>query len=158
AAAWHGFPSERLRLVGITGTDGKTTTTRIIAALLEAHGRHCDWFTTADVKICDAVTPNAEHHTTPEADRVQAILGTMASAGADYATMEASSHALDQDRLRACAFDVAVFTNLSPEHLDYHGSLDAYLAAKARLFAALEEPTRKQGPRYAVLNADDPAS
>jgi UDP-N-acetylmuramoyl-L-alanyl-D-glutamate--2,6-diaminopimelate ligase len=158
AAAWHGFPSERLRLVGVTGTDGKTTTTRIIAALLEAHGRHCDWFTTADVKIGDAVTPNAEHHTTPEADRVQAILATMVSAGADCATMEASSHALHQDRLRACAFDVAVFTNLSPEHLDYHGSLDAYLAAKARLFAALGEPSRKDGPRYAVLNADDPAS
>ncbi|HEY7063225.1 MAG TPA: UDP-N-acetylmuramoyl-L-alanyl-D-glutamate--2,6-diaminopimelate ligase [Chloroflexota bacterium] len=158
AAAWRDYPAERLRLVGVTGTDGKTTTTRLIGSLLSAAGRPCGWYTTADLRIGDAVRPNEEHHTTPEADRVQEVVAAIADAGAAYAVMEASSHALAQERLRGCAFDVGVFTNLSPEHLDYHGTLDAYLAAKARLFAMLSEPTGKLGPRYAVLNADQPAS
>jgi UDP-N-acetylmuramoyl-L-alanyl-D-glutamate--2,6-diaminopimelate ligase len=158
AAAWYDYPSARLRLIGVTGTDGKTTTTRLIGSLLEAAGRRCGWYTTADLKIGGAVHPNTEHHTTPEADRVQAVLAAMVEGGADYAVLEASSHALAQDRLRACAFDVGVFTNLSAEHLDYHGSLDAYLAAKARLFTMLGDQTSKQTPRYAILNADQPAS
>jgi UDP-N-acetylmuramoyl-L-alanyl-D-glutamate--2,6-diaminopimelate ligase len=158
AAAWHGNPSERLRLIGVTGTDGKTTTTRLIAGLLEAGGRRCGWYTTTDLKIGSRIVPNDEHHTTPEADRVQEVLADIVRGGCDVAVLEASSHALAQERLRRCAFDVAVFTNLSPEHLNYHGSLDAYLAAKARLFEMLGEPTAKAGARYAVLNADDPAS
>ena len=158
AAAWHGFPSEQLRLVGVTGTDGKTTTTRLIGALLAGAGHACGWYTTADLKIGERVVPNADHHTTPEADRVQAVLAEMVRAGAGFAVLEASSHALEQERLRACAFDVGVFTNLSPEHLDYHPSLEAYRDAKARLFAMLGDRSRKNGPRYAVLNADDPAS
>src|SRR5579883_1958478 len=158
AAAWRDHPAERLRLIGVTGTDGKTTTTRLIGSLLAAGGRRCGWYTTADLKIGEAVRPNAEHHTTPEADRVQEVLAAIADGGADSAVLEASSHALAQERLRGCTFDVGVFTNLSPEHLDYHGSLDAYLEAKARLFTMLGEPTAKRGRRYAVLNADQPAS
>jgi UDP-N-acetylmuramoyl-L-alanyl-D-glutamate--2,6-diaminopimelate ligase len=158
AAAWQDYPSERLRLIGVTGTDGKTTTTRLIGSLLAAGGRRVGWYTTADLRIGETIRPNEEHHTTPEADRVQAVLAAIAAGGADCAVLEASSHALAQARLRGCAFDVGVFTNLSPEHLDYHGSLDAYLEAKARLFTMLGEPTRKSGPRYAVLNADHPAS
>src|SRR5262249_30207207 len=131
---------------------------RLIGGLLMAAGHACGWYTTADLKIGDTVRPNEEHHTTPEADRVQEVLAAIAAAGAGYAVMEASSHALAPERLRGCTFDVGVFTNLSPEHLDYHGTLDAYLAAKARLFAMLGEPTSKVGPRYAVLNADQPAS
>ena len=158
AAAWHYHPAERLRLFGVTGTDGKTTTTRLIGSLLEAGGRRCGWYTTADVKLGESVQVNEEHHTTPEADRVQEVLAAIVEGGADCAVLEASSHALAQDRLRGCTFDVGIFTNLSAEHLDYHGTLDAYLEAKARLFAMLGEPTTKQAPRYAVLNADQPAS
>ena len=158
AAACHGYPSERLRMIGVTGTDGKTTTTRLIAGLLEAAGHRCGWYTTTDLKIGPRIIPNDEHHTTPEADRVQEVLADIVRGGCDSAVLEASSHALAQERLRRCAFDVAVFTNLSPEHLNYHGSLDAYLAAKARLFGMLAEETEKTVPRYAVLNADDAAS
>src|SRR5205085_3905574 len=104
------------------------------------------------------VRPSEEYRTTPDADRVQEVVAAVADGGADCAVLEASSHALAQDRLRGCTFDVGVFTNLSPEHLDYHGSLDAYLEAKARLFTMLGGPTSKYGPRYAVLNADQPAS
>ena len=153
-----GYPAERLRLIGVTGTDGKTTTTRLIGSLLEAAGRRCGWYTTADLKLGERIEPNTEHHTTPEADRVQEVLAAMVDAGATCAVLEASSHALAQGRLRGCTFDVGVFTNLSPEHLDYHGSLEAYLEAKARLFTMLGEPTEKAGTRYAVLNADQPAS
>ncbi len=158
AAAWWDRPAERLRLIGVTGTDGKTTTTRLIGSLLAAGGRPCGWYTTADLKIGEAIRPNEEHHTTPEADRVQAVLAAIRDAGATYAVLEASSHALAQERLRGASFDVGVFTNLSPEHLDYHGTLEAYLEAKGRLFTMLGEPTTKTGARYAVLNADQPAS
>ncbi len=158
ATAWYGRPAERLRLIGVTGTDGKTTTAHLIGELLRAHGRTCGWYTTTDLRLGDAVAPNADERTTPEADRVQEVLAAMVRAGCDVAVLEASSHALAQDRLRGCAFDVAVFTNLSPEHLEFHGSLEAYLEAKARLFAMLDEPSGKPAPRYAVLNADDPAS
>jgi UDP-N-acetylmuramoyl-L-alanyl-D-glutamate--2,6-diaminopimelate ligase len=89
---------------------------------------------------------------------VQEVLSSLAAAGCDTAVLEASSHALAQERLRRCAFDVGVFTNLTPEHLNYHGSLEAYAEAKARLFAMLGEPSSKGGSRYAVLNADDPVS
>jgi UDP-N-acetylmuramoyl-L-alanyl-D-glutamate--2,6-diaminopimelate ligase len=157
AAAWYGYPAARLRVVGVTGTDGKTTTTRLIATLLEAGGRRSGWHTTADLKLGAAVIANIECHTTPEADRVQALLAALVRAGAEFAVLEASSHALAQDRLRGCWFDVGVLTNLSAEHLDYHGSLEAYREAKARLFVALGLPHEKVGPRYAVLNADDPS-
>lgn len=168
AAAWHDYPSEHLRVVGVTGTDGKTTTTRLIAGLLQAGGRRAGWYTTADLHLGDGVLPNEEYHTTPEADRVQEVLAAMVAAGLEYSVLEASSHALAQERLHRCAIDIAVFTNLSPEHLDYHGTLDAYLAAKARLFAMAGQDTRPEPLRarprsphkhapYVVLNADDPA-
>jgi UDP-N-acetylmuramyl-tripeptide synthetase len=158
AAALHGYPSEHLRLIGVTGTDGKTTTSRLIALLLDAAGQACGWSTTTDRRIGGEILPNAEERTTPEADRVQALLAAARDAGDRYVVFEASSHALAQERLRACSFDVGVFTNLSPEHLEFHGSMEEYLAAKARLFEMLGEPTSKDSPRYAVLNADEPAS
>jgi UDP-N-acetylmuramoyl-L-alanyl-D-glutamate--2,6-diaminopimelate ligase len=158
ATAVYGYPSDHLRLIGVTGTDGKTTTTRLIASLLEAAGHRCAWSTTTDRRIGGALLPNTEERTTPEADRVQAVLAAAREAGDRCVVFEASSHALAQDRLRGCRFDIGVFTNLSPEHLDFHGSMDEYVAAKARLFTMLGEPTRKTEPRYAVLNADDPAS
>ncbi|MCC7107464.1 MAG: UDP-N-acetylmuramoyl-L-alanyl-D-glutamate--2,6-diaminopimelate ligase [Chloroflexi bacterium] len=158
AAAFHDDPSSRLTLVGVTGTDGKTSVTQLISAVLEAGGRRTAWLTTVDLKIGEERRLNAYSHTTPEAVGVQGFLAEAADAGADVAVLETSSHALAQDRVRGCQFDVAVFTNLSPEHLNYHGTLEAYRDAKAHLFAMLGEPTSKRGPRTGIVNADDPAS
>ena len=158
AAAFHGHPSRKLRLVGVTGTDGKTTTTRLLAAILERAGRRVGWLTTVDVGVAGQVRPNDLHHTTPEADRVQAVLAEMVAAGVEVAVLETSSHALSLDRVRGCAFDLAVFTNLSPEHLNFHGTLDEYRLAKARLFEMLGEPSHKPWPRVGIVNADDPSS
>ena len=163
AAAVHGHPSRRLRLVGVTGTDGKTTTTQLIGAILEQGGVRTARLSTVDVKIGDEARPNDLRHTTPEADRIQELLARMADADVDCAILEVSSHALALDRVRGCEFDVAVFTNLSPEHLNFHGTMEEYLLAKARLFEMLGEPSPKvvhgvQPPRFGVVNADDPAS
>ncbi|MDP8921544.1 MAG: UDP-N-acetylmuramoyl-L-alanyl-D-glutamate--2,6-diaminopimelate ligase [Chloroflexota bacterium] len=158
AAAFHGHPSRRLRVVGVTGTDGKTTTTRLLAQILERAGRRVGWLTTVDVNVAGRIRPNDLHHTTPEADRVQAVLAEMVATGVEVAVLETSSHALSLDRVRGCAFDVAVFTNLSPEHLNFHGTLDEYRLAKARLFEMLGEPSHKPWPHVGVVNADDPSS
>lgn len=149
ASAFYGHPSRRLKLIGVTGTDGKSTTVRLCADLLQAQGIACGWLTTVDVKVGAVIHPNDFQHTTPEAPRVQELLAAMVEAGTECAVLEVSSHALALERVRGCQFEVAVFTNLSPEHLNFHGSMEAYVAAKARLF---------QGPELglAVLNADDP--
>jgi UDP-N-acetylmuramoyl-L-alanyl-D-glutamate--2,6-diaminopimelate ligase len=156
AAALKGHPSRALRLVGVTGTDGKTSTTRLLTAILEAAGQRTGWLTTVDVKAGDRVRPNDLEHTTPEADRVQEVLAEMVRNQVDTAILEVSSHALMLDRVRGCEFDLAIFTNLSPEHLNFHGSMDEYARAKARLFAMLGEPTTKRWPRLGIVNADDP--
>jgi UDP-N-acetylmuramoyl-L-alanyl-D-glutamate--2,6-diaminopimelate ligase len=158
SAALRGHPSRHLRLVGVTGTDGKTSTTRLLAAILDRAGRRTGWLTTVDVKIGEALRPNTLDHTTPEADRVQEVLAEMVADGVDTAILETSSHALALDRVRGCEIDVAVFTNISPEHLNFHGTMASYVQAKARLFAMLGEPSTKRLPRLGVVNADDPAS
>ena len=158
AAAFYGHPSRRLTLVGVTGTDGKTSTTRLLSAVLEAAGRRTGWLTTVDLKIGNEQRPNDYHLTTPEAVGVQSFLRELAEAGLEVGVLEVSSHALALDRVRGCEFDVAVFTNLSPEHLNFHGDLEQYLEAKASLFRMLDEPSAKGGPRFGVINADDPAS
>ncbi len=158
AAALHGHPSRAVRLVGVTGTDGKTSTTRLLAAILAQAGQRVGWLTTVDVQTGGTVRANELHHTTPEADRVQEVLAEMVAAGDTTAILEVSSHALALDRVRACEFDLAIFTNLSPEHLNFHGTMEAYARTKARLFALLSEPSGKAWPRVAILNADDPYS
>jgi UDP-N-acetylmuramoyl-L-alanyl-D-glutamate--2,6-diaminopimelate ligase len=158
AAALRGYPSRQLRLVGVTGTDGKTSTTRLLAAILDRAGQRTGWLTTVDVKIGDEVRPNTLDHTTPEADRVQEVLAEMVAGGVESAVLETSSHALALDRVRGCELDVAIFTILCPEHLNFHGTMEEYARAKAKLFAMLGEPTSKPGPRVGVVNADDPAS
>ncbi|HZO25034.1 MAG TPA: UDP-N-acetylmuramoyl-L-alanyl-D-glutamate--2,6-diaminopimelate ligase [Chloroflexota bacterium] len=158
AAALRGHPSRHLRLVGVTGTDGKTSTTRLLAAILDRAGQRTGWLTTVDVKIGDEVRPNTLDHTTPEADRVQEVLAEMAGDGVETAILEVSSHALALDRVRGCELDLAIFTNLSPEHLNFHGTMEEYARAKARLFEMLGEPASKSGRRAGVVNADDPAS
>ncbi|HEY8491401.1 MAG TPA: UDP-N-acetylmuramoyl-L-alanyl-D-glutamate--2,6-diaminopimelate ligase [Dehalococcoidia bacterium] len=158
AAAFHGFPGERLRVVGVTGTDGKTTTTYLASAVLEAGGYETGLVGTAERKVGRRQEPNPSRFTTPEAPEVQALLAEMVRAGVDYAVVESSSHGLALHRLDHCGYDVAVFTNLSGDHLDFHGSREAYMAAKGRLFEMLDEPTAKQGERFAVVNADDAAA
>ena len=152
AAAFHGHPSRRVPVVGITGTDGKTSTAHLLNALLEARGLRTGWLTTVNTKVGEQVRPNAADHTTPEAPVIQGTLAEMLAASVDVAILETSSHALGLDRVRGTRFRVGVFTNLSPEHINFHGSFEAYREAKSRLFASLP------ADGLAVLNADDPSS
>jgi UDP-N-acetylmuramoyl-L-alanyl-D-glutamate--2,6-diaminopimelate ligase len=167
AAAWYGFPAHQLGVVGVTGTKGKTTTTALISRTLESGGYTSGLINSVDFQVAGRQWPNTTRQSTPEAPDVQALLHDMAQAGCDYAVIEATSHALSERwrRVDYCAFDVAVFTNISHEHLDYHGTLEQYRRDKARLFAMLGErppesppfASRKTGARpYAIANADDP--
>jgi UDP-N-acetylmuramoyl-L-alanyl-D-glutamate--2,6-diaminopimelate ligase len=152
AAAVYDHPSRHLSVVGITGTDGKTSTTHLLSAILEAHGLRTGWLTTVNTRIADDVRANAADHTTPEAPIVQQTLAEMRAAKLDVAIVETSSHALSLDRVRGVEYDVGVFTNLSPEHLNFHGTFEAYRAAKRLLFESLPHNG------VAILNADDPSS
>jgi UDP-N-acetylmuramoyl-L-alanyl-D-glutamate--2,6-diaminopimelate ligase len=152
AAAFYRHPSRDLAVVGVTGTDGKTTTTQLLSAILEAHGLRTGWLTTVNTRIREQLRPNAVDHTTPEAPLVQRTLAEMRDAGVQVAVLETSSHALALGRVARICFQVGVFTNLSPEHLNFHGSFEAYRAAKRRLFEQLAPGG------LAVLNADDPSA
>ena len=160
AAAHEGYPSRRLTVIGVTGTDGKSTTALLILAALEGCGLRAGALTTVGARIGGRELPNPTRLTTPEAPAVQRLLAQMVEAGCTHAVVEATSHGLDLHRLDGCEFDVAVLTNLRPDHLDYHGSFEAYRDAKAKLFAMLDEPAqqpaRQRVRRVAVLNADDP--
>lgn len=151
AAARLDHPAQSMCLIGVTGTDGKTTVSRLIAEIMERAGNRVGWITTVDLRIGDRVRKNPFGHTTPPAPELQETLAEMRDAGVQIAVVEASSHALALDRLRACRFAAAVFTNLANEHLNFHGTTEHYREAKGRLF-------RAPGLRFAVLNADDPAS
>jgi UDP-N-acetylmuramoyl-L-alanyl-D-glutamate--2,6-diaminopimelate ligase len=148
ADAWYGRPSERLEVIGVTGTDGKTTTCYLAVAALAAGGRRPGMIGTVAVRVGDEIRPNEDRNTTPEAPELQALLAEMVEAGNDSVVMEATSHGLAQSRVRTCRFRVAVVTNVTSEHLEFHRTLEAYRAAKAMLVE--EAPT-------AILNADDPA-
>jgi UDP-N-acetylmuramoyl-L-alanyl-D-glutamate--2,6-diaminopimelate ligase len=153
-ARWWGDPSHRLGLVGVTGTNGKTTTTHLIRAILRAAGRSTGLLGTVSYAVGEEIRPAS--HTTPDAEALQALLAEMVDRGVTDAVMEVSSHALAQDRVAGCAFDVGVFTNLTQDHLDFHGTMDAYAAAKRRLFEALGADNPKSGSQLAVINRDDP--
>ncbi|HEY89763.1 MAG TPA: UDP-N-acetylmuramoyl-L-alanyl-D-glutamate--2,6-diaminopimelate ligase [Thermoflexia bacterium] len=155
-AAWYGFPARQLTLVGITGTDGKTTTTNLLYAFLRAAGYEVGMLSTVSAQIGARTSTTGLHTTTPPADKVQHYLAEMVAAGATHAVVEVTSHGLAQARLAGCDFDLAVITNLTHEHLDYHGSMEAYREAKSRLFRGLLTAHRKPGqPKIAVLNTDD---
>ncbi len=132
AARFFGSPSQAMRVLGITGTNGKTTTTYLLEAIAEAAGDRTGVIGTVSARVGDRMLPAA--HTTPEATELQAALAAMRDDDVATVAMEVSSHALDQHRVDATRFAAACFTNLSHDHLDYHGSLDAYFDAKARLF------------------------
>jgi UDP-N-acetylmuramoyl-L-alanyl-D-glutamate--2,6-diaminopimelate ligase len=151
AAAFWGQPSQRMALIGVTGTNGKTTTTHLIEHLADHAARPSALFGTL-VNRWPGHSVTAQH-TTAFADLLQGQLAQAAEAGALIAAMEVSSHALDQQRVAGCRFAGAVFTNLTQDHLDYHPSMEAYFEAKALLFA--EPLLAADGPR-AVVNGDDP--
>jgi UDP-N-acetylmuramoyl-L-alanyl-D-glutamate--2,6-diaminopimelate ligase len=148
ADLWFGEPSRQLDVFGVTGTNGKTTTSFLLTDLLDAAGRHPGLIGTVATRIGDETRPNLTRTTTPEALELQAMLAEMVDAGNQSAVIETSSHALAQGRVRNCRYQLGVVTNLTHEHLEFHGSFEAYRAAKARLVE--EAPT-------AVLNADDPS-
>lgn len=146
AARFYGNPSLDLEMVGITGTNGKTTTTRLLAQLLRARGLSCGVIGTLGAVLDDSVSAAA--NTTPDAVALQQQLAAWRDQGVAAVSMEVSSHALEQGRVNGTHFDIAVFTNLSRDHLDYHGSMDAYGRSKQKLFSS-------QGLRHAVVNLDD---
>jgi len=155
SAAFYGYPSRSLRIIGVTGTNGKTTITYLVEAILRGADRRTGVIGTLAYRIGEQTI--AAKHTTPEAPDLQAVLAQMVEAKVGDVAMEVSSHALAQHRADFTEIEVAVFTNLTRDHLDYHANVDEYLQAKRRLFIAPElQPTRH--PRVNVVNADDPAS
>ena len=147
--------------MGITGTDGKTTTAYLVRSILGQAGLPAGLVSTVDVVIGGHAVGNPARTTTPEAPVLQAHLAAMVEAGDRFAVLETSSHGLAQDRVGAVAYDVAVLTNLTHEHLEFHGTLAAYAAAKRRLFEALAggpQNPAKGWPKTGVVNLDDPAA
>jgi UDP-N-acetylmuramoyl-L-alanyl-D-glutamate--2,6-diaminopimelate ligase len=156
SAAWAGFPGRELTVVGVTGTDGKTTTCNLLHSMLTAAGRRAGLVTTVNAVVGERVMDTGLHTTTPDAPDVQRYLAEMVEAGTEVAVLEATSEGLAQHRVSACDFDVAIVTNVTHEHLYFHGNLEAYQQAKAMLFRHLMAGYRKPGvPKVAVLNADD---
>ena len=156
AATLRGYPSRSLRVIGVTGTDGKTTTSSLILEILQAAGRSSGAVTTVAASIAGRQLDTGFHTTTPDSPAIQWYLAQMVETGAEYAVVETTSHGLHQGRVLEVDYDVAAITNVTAEHLDYHKTFDAYLAAKARLFEMLGTSYRKPGvPKVSVLNADD---
>lgn len=156
SAKYFGNPSLAMTMVGVTGTNGKTTTTNMIAAVLKTSGHKVGLIGTINNIIGEKVLPVS--HTTPESPELQKLLSQMVKEGVSACVMEVSSHALELHRVDGCAFDAVVFTNLTQDHLDLHGSMEDYLEAKLKLFRGLSSPGGKGGQAFAVINADDPYS
>lgn len=155
SAAWEDFPAKKMTMVGVTGTDGKTTTTNLLYHMLTAAGKAVGMISTVNAVIGDLVLETGLHTTTPDAPDVQRYLAQMVAGGTDVCLLETTSHGLAQHRVTACHFDVAVVTNITHEHLDIHGSLEGYRAAKARLLDMLAVAAEKGIPKTAILNCDD---
>ncbi len=155
AAELYGRPSRRLKLAGVTGTDGKTTVTHMAEHVLQASGIVAGSMSTVAFRVSGREVDNATGQTTTEAPEVQAWLNRMVEAGAQAAVIETTSHALVQERVRGCDFDVAAFTNVGHDHLDYHATWDDYLEAKAKLIDLAAHSADKGVEKTAVLNRDD---
>jgi UDP-N-acetylmuramoyl-L-alanyl-D-glutamate--2,6-diaminopimelate ligase len=157
AAAFYGFPARQLTVIGITGTDGKTTTANLVYQILRSAELRPGMISTVNAVIGDMVLDTGFHVTTPDPIDVQRILAEMVEAGLTHVILEATSHGLAQYRVEASEFDIAVVTNITHEHLDYHGSYEEYQAAKGRLFTSLAEtyPKDFKPVKGAVINRDD---
>jgi UDP-N-acetylmuramoyl-L-alanyl-D-glutamate--2,6-diaminopimelate ligase len=157
AAAFYGYPGRKLTVIGVTGTDGKTTTCNLLFQILLAAGYKTGLISTVNAIIGDKVLDTGFHVTTPDAPDVQAYMARMVEAGLTHVVIETTSHGLAQHRVDACEFDVGIITNITHEHLDQHGSFANYRNVKARLFRYLDKTRSKpQGnPRLSVLNKDD---
>ena len=152
---FYDYPARAMRVVGITGTNGKTTTSYLVRAILRHAGRRVGLIGTIQAMIEDEVLPTA--NTTPDIIVLQQMLAEMRTRGMDTVVMEVSSHALALGRVAGIEFDTAVFTNLTQDHLDFHKTMENYARAKAHLFELVSAPGAKEG-KTAVLNADDAAS
>jgi len=152
SAAFYGMPARKLKMAAVTGTNGKTTTTFLIKHICEKAGVRCGLLGTVQYEIGDRILPAIR--TTPEALDIQELLAQIVNAGGRAAAMEVSSHALAQERTRGIEWDVAVFTNLTQDHLDFHGTMENYFEAKAKLFLQLPSQSKKKRAS-AVINIDD---
>ena len=157
AATWYGYPARKLVMIGVTGTDGKTTTVNLIYQILRAANLKAGLISTVNAVIGDRVLDTGFHVTTPEAMDVQYYLSEMVRSGISHVVLEATSHGLAQKRVAACEFDIGVVTNITHEHLDFHGDYQGYLEAKAELFKLISDRADKPLPvnRLGVLNRDD---
>lgn len=147
ASNFYGNPSERLKLVGVTGTNGKTTTVTLLYQLFSALGYNVGMISTVENRIVDTVIPST--HTTPDPVQLNELLRKMITAGCTHAFMEVSSHAVDQERIAGLKFAGALFTNITHDHLDYHKTFENYIKAKKKFFDELS------GDAFALVNADD---
>ena len=160
AAAFHGRPSRRLKVIGVTGTDGKSSTTWFIHQLLGFAGRKSGFLSTVSFQPGDEVVKNPFRQSTPEAPEVHGMLAGMAAGGREFAVVEATSHGLSDrtNRLGDVLFDAGVLTNVTHEHLEFHGSFEQYRSDKANLFRRLGRPKDVDCPRFGVVNAADPSA
>lgn len=149
AACYYDHPTDNMLVIGITGTNGKTTVSYLLETLLSSAGRRPAVIGTVNYRFEEQLL--ASTHTTPESLDLQALAASFGRAGADTLILEVSSHALEQRRVDGIAFDLAIFTNLTPEHLDYHGDLESYFQAKCRLFTGLDS----RSPSQAIIDIDD---
>jgi len=156
SACFYGFPSQKLRVIGITGTNGKTTLAYLLESIFKTSGLKVGKLSTIDYSIGDRVYPS--YITTPESQDLQRMLRIMVDQEFDYVVMEVSSHSLVLHRTEGVEFDQAVFTNLSSEHLDFHHSLSNYLKAKTSLFRQLGKKAKKKSSKIAIINIDDPVA
>lgn len=161
ANLYYGHPSEHMVVIGVTGTNGKSTTARIVADILTARGKNVGLISTAEIQIGAKRQLNDMKMTMPGRMTLQKLLRSMADTGCEYAVVETSSQGIEQYRHIGINYDVAVFTNLTPEHIEAHGGFEAYKRAKGRLFSHLTERKRKvlHGktiPKIFVVNLDDP--
>ena len=152
---FYDYPSRSMRVIGVTGTNGKTTTIYLIRTILKEAGYKIGLIGTIETLVGDSVYPS--HNTTPNVIDLQHLLVEMKNQNVDYVVMEVSSHALAENRVAGMEFDVAVFTNLTQDHLDFHGSMENYLATKCKLFDEVSRTGTKSN-KTAVVNVDDPSS
>ncbi|GIO26062.1 UDP-N-acetylmuramoyl-L-alanyl-D-glutamate--2,6-diaminopimelate ligase [Ornithinibacillus bavariensis] len=155
AAKYYDFPTNSVPLIGVTGTNGKTTVTYLLEKIFQLHANKTAVIGTIHMKIAEKVYP--VDNTTPDALFLQKTFRKMVDEGVDRIIMEVSSHALDQGRVYGCDYNIAIFTNLTQDHLDYHDSMEDYLRAKSLLFAQMGNAYRLNDRKYAIINHDDPA-